>query len=106
MSSHHCHANDCPVATSPKLLMCARHWRLVPKTMQGQVWATLKTRSAAPGANPESWAAYYEACAHAVEYVAALEGKPTKNSYRRMVPRFREHAANMVAASSQALTSN
>lgn len=81
--------------------MCAKHWSLVPKQMQGQVWTTLKARSAAPGANPESWAAYYEACADAVEHVASIEGKSIQNSYRRMVPKFREHAANKVVASSQ-----
>jgi len=61
--------------------------------MQNNVWETFKARSAAPGADPASWADYYEACADAVEYVAMLEQKNAGNNYRRSAPNFREIAA-------------
>lgn len=89
---HHCHANDCPTPTPPKLLMCAKHWARVPKAMQDKVWATFRARGT-PGGDPASWADYYEACADAVEHVAMIENKDAGNSYRRMVPRWREMAA-------------
>lgn len=37
--SHVCHAKGCSVPVPPKLLMCRKHWRLVPRALQRQVWA-------------------------------------------------------------------
>jgi hypothetical protein len=71
--------------------MCAKHWRMVPAAMQRKVYSTFKLRGS-PGGDPLSWANYYDACADAVEHVAALEGKPTANSYRRSAPHFRKIA--------------
>jgi hypothetical protein len=34
---HHCHIPDCNTVVPPRLLMCARHWRMVPKAQQGSV---------------------------------------------------------------------
>lgn len=100
--SHHCHANDCPVITSPAMLMCARHWRMVPKAMQARVWSTFKARGGVSDA-PGSWADYYEACADAVEYVAFQEGKPIANTYRAMVPKWRAMAEAKKLAFSERL---
>jgi hypothetical protein len=71
------------------MLMCAKHWRMVPKHMQDRVWATFRVRGNYPGRDPGKWADYYEACADAVEHVAMLEHKDAGNSYRRSAPRFR-----------------
>jgi hypothetical protein len=100
MSDHHCHANDCPTPTSPALLMCPNHWRMVPPAMQRKVWSALKLRGT-PGGNPLSWANYYEACADAVEHVAALEEKPAANSYRRSAPHFKTIAGQRTDAAIQ-----
>lgn len=35
---HHCHAENCDVKVPPKMLMCAKHWRLVSKPLQREVW--------------------------------------------------------------------
>jgi hypothetical protein len=35
---HKCHAFQCKQNVPPKLLMCAKHWRLVPRKIQIQVW--------------------------------------------------------------------
>lgn len=35
---HLCHAMGCRTEVAPRFLMCARHWRLVPKHMQLKVW--------------------------------------------------------------------
>ena len=39
LRGHHCHAFNCEVSTAPRLFMCPRHWRMVPKAMQDAVWA-------------------------------------------------------------------
>ena len=39
---HHCHASGCGSHVKPELLMCARHWRQVPKEIQRRVWATYR----------------------------------------------------------------
>lgn len=31
---HHCHALGCTTATSPTLLMCSKHWALVPTELR------------------------------------------------------------------------
>lgn len=41
-SDHHCHARGCTAATKPEMLMCLRHWRMVPRDMQRRVWATYR----------------------------------------------------------------
>lgn len=41
-NDHHCHARGCTVATKPEMLMCLRHWRMVPRHIQRKVWATYR----------------------------------------------------------------
>ena len=36
--SHHCHAKKCKVPVKPELLMCYKHWKMVPKEIQNRVW--------------------------------------------------------------------
>lgn len=40
--SHHCHAYDCHTPVDPKLLMCRKHWRMVPRKLQLLVWSTYR----------------------------------------------------------------
>lgn len=35
---HHCHAAHCNTEVKPELLMCPKHWRMVPKRIQRLVW--------------------------------------------------------------------
>lgn len=88
MSAHHCHANECPAPTDPKLFMCPAHWAKVPKAMKDKVWTTYRARGAIRD-NPAGWADYYEACADAVEHIAMIERKNSHNSYRVTAPNFR-----------------
>lgn len=39
---HTCHAEECETAVPPRMLMCARHWRMVPKPLQDAVYATYR----------------------------------------------------------------
>lgn len=34
---HHCHARNCKVSIPPRLLMCPKHWRMVPRRIQNNV---------------------------------------------------------------------
>lgn len=36
--SHHCHAVGCTEEVPPKMHMCFKHWRMVPKTVQDLIW--------------------------------------------------------------------
>jgi len=38
-AAHTCHADGCEVHVSPARLMCPMHWRMVTKSLRGQVWA-------------------------------------------------------------------
>lgn len=71
MTKHYCHARGCSRAVHPRLLMCWRHWRMVPKALKDAVWATYRpgqeeTKDPSP--------AYLAAAEAAVAAVAAQEG--------------------------------
>lgn len=36
---HTCHAARCPLPVPPQMFMCRRHWRMIPKRMQRELWA-------------------------------------------------------------------
>lgn len=36
--SHSCHATACKDEVPPVMLMCLKHWRMVPKALQKAVW--------------------------------------------------------------------
>ena len=38
--AHTCHARNCTAAVPPEMLMCKRHWFMVPKAVRDEVWAT------------------------------------------------------------------
>lgn len=40
--THVCHAVGCTTPVPPRLLMCGRHWAMVPKALQREVWATYR----------------------------------------------------------------
>lgn len=35
---HTCHAVGCAINVPPKLVMCPKHWRMVPLALQREVW--------------------------------------------------------------------
>jgi hypothetical protein len=40
--THSCHWPGCGKSVPPKLLMCARHWAMLPMTIRSRVWATYR----------------------------------------------------------------
>jgi hypothetical protein len=68
--SHHCHATACHISVPPEMLMCRRHWFMVPKTLRARVWATYREGQCDDW---QSSAAYCEAAKAAVTAVAQRE---------------------------------
>jgi hypothetical protein len=69
--SHTCHARACKVPVPPKLLMCPKHWKLVPRLEQAQVWAHYR-----PGQEIDKTPTkkYLDAADAAIRAVAQKEG--------------------------------
>ncbi len=36
--SHVCHAINCKIEVPPEMLMCKKHWFMVPKDIRNQIW--------------------------------------------------------------------
>lgn len=70
-SGHHCHATRCRVSVPPEMLMCRRHWFMVPRDVRLKVWATYR-QGQCDDLNPS--AAYCRAAKAAVVAVATREG--------------------------------
>lgn len=71
--AHHCHAAGCKAAVPPQMLMCKRHWFMVPKAAQSRIWATYREGQC------DDWQItheYAEAARAAVRAVAEKEGRP------------------------------
>lgn len=77
---HTCHAIGCTARVPPRLLMCATHWKRVPKELQQRILATY-----VPGQEQrkDPTDAYMEAQRAAVQAVAEKEGKLTGTSAKR-----------------------
>lgn len=69
---HRCHAIGCKQQCRPALLMCRRHWLMVPKALKTQVLAHYRPGQEddkAPSRN------YIEAATAAIKAVAMREGR-------------------------------
>lgn len=40
---HNCHAHNCKTEVPPKMFMCLKHWRMIPKELQALVWKHYRT---------------------------------------------------------------
>lgn len=70
-SLHLCHARGCGVPIPPHLLMCLRHWRMVPIDIQRRVWKHYrKGQEIDKRPSPE----YLEVMKEAIGAVAKREG--------------------------------
>ncbi len=70
--THRCHADGCEVPVRPSLLMCRRHWFMVPKPLRDAIWATYR-----PGQEHDKRPSpeYLETMKEAIRVVAAKEGR-------------------------------
>ena len=70
---HLCHALNCAIPVPPRMFMCLKHWRMVPRDQQKAIW-----REYVPGQErrKDPTGAYLEAAAEARRTVARLEDSP------------------------------
>lgn len=70
--NHHCHAVNCKEHCKPELLMCPKHWAMVPKDLQRQVWEHY--REGQCNFNPRPSREWFKAADAAIRAVAKNEG--------------------------------
>lgn len=68
-NARECPVDPCPRTVRPGHLMCAVHWRQIPKPIQLQVWRTWRAFEKAM--TDETWAAYETARAEALDWFAS-----------------------------------
>lgn len=76
---HHCHAVGCDKQVPPKMLMCPRHWRMVPKALQQAVWANY---AAGQEITKTPSAEYLKAAQAAISAVQKAESLPAPTATR------------------------
>lgn len=69
--NHVCHAHKCTTPVPPKMLMCKRHWFMVPHALRVLVWATYR-KGQEVDKLPSS--EYLDAANAAIRNVAQQEG--------------------------------
>jgi hypothetical protein len=79
---HECHAEGCARQVPPAFLMCAPHWRMVPRALQARVWATYQAGQERGDA--EVTDEYIEAQQAAVKAVADTEAAKAKPKQARL----------------------
>lgn len=75
-SDHHCHARGCTVATKSEMLMCLRHWRMVPKQLQREVWKHYRAGQCDDRKVSSEWLTAADAAIDAVPARASTLGPP------------------------------
>ena len=95
--THHCHAVDCSMSVPPRLVMCLRHWRLVPSDVQRSIWAAYR-KGQERDKQPSQDYLYHQR--RAVMHVALQEGRVTLpdavSEVCRHAPRLILRAAEMM----------
>lgn len=82
-ATRECCANGCLTGVPRHLLMCSKHWRMVPSAIQQRVYKHYRDEQLKEGGEPtDEW---YAAAADAVEAVARAERKPLANPFRRIL---------------------
>lgn len=69
---HTCHASKCETRVPRRMFMCRKHWFMLPKEMQDEVWATYT-----PGQEEGNFhliiPEYFAATRKAINYIRELE---------------------------------
>lgn len=91
MSKHTCHARGCTAEVPPKMLMCRKHWSMVPQAIQRRVWAHYNEGQEKTGRASRKW---IDAAREALEAVAEKEEAALeKQKSPRVVDRITIHPA-------------
>lgn len=79
--AHHCHARGCKTKTKPEMLMCYKHWKMVPRLLQLEVWKHYREGQCDDMSPSEAWHKAADAAIMAVyikEVTAARLKEPFK----------------------------
>ncbi len=71
-AQHFCHAIGCKIEVPPEMLMCRRHWYMVPKSIRDRVWAAYRPGQCDDKEPSETW---HEAADTAIRTVFEKENK-------------------------------
>jgi hypothetical protein len=69
---HHCHAKRCIMPCAPEMLMCKKHWHMVPKALKIAVWHNYRVGQCDDKQPSKEW---HIAADMAIAAVAAKEGR-------------------------------
>ena len=72
---HTCHARGCNKTCKPQLLMCYKHWCMVPQKLRNAVYEHYREGQCDDKDPSEEW---HIAANAAIGYVAALDGQPLR----------------------------
>lgn len=72
MGKHTCHAYKCEVEVRPSLLMCKKHWEMVPKEIQSRVLQHFNPKQCEKFRRPSM--EWLKAAREAVNFVTKAEG--------------------------------
>lgn len=73
--AHTCHAEGCEVRVPPRMLMCGRHWRMVPYGLKLAVWAEYQPGQERLDGTAFPTEDYLGAARDAIDSVAVKEGR-------------------------------
>lgn len=68
--AHKCHARNCPTNIKSTLLMCAKHWKMVPKEIQDEIYNTYRKGQCTTKTPSREW---HSAANKAIKYVFETE---------------------------------
>lgn len=77
--THTCHAKNCTASVPPEMLMCRKHWYMVPAPLRAKVWAAYR---AGQCDDKQPSRAYLLAAGDAIAAVAVQEGYSQMNATR------------------------
>ena len=75
IDNHHCHARGCKTHVPPEMLMCKRHWKMIPRSIQLRVWATYRPGQCDDMNPSEAWHQAADDAITAVQEAEADEAK-------------------------------
>lgn len=85
MAEHTCHALRCETAVPPRMFMCHRHWSLIPKARQRELWQVYREGQEV---NKRPTIEYLNVARALRVYVADVEGIPVPPLMRELVEEY------------------
>lgn len=71
---HTCHARGCDTSCPPRMFMCRKHWFMLPKRMQDQVWENYTPGQERWDGTASPTDEYLRVTREIIEWLAAKEG--------------------------------